>query len=64
MRTPRAVALSGIGAVVLAAVLVVLFAVVLRQPPSTNSGLAAGASTATTRTAATATGASNATSLR
>lgn len=62
MRTPRAVALSGIGAVVLAALLVVLFAVVLRQPPSTNSGLAAGVSTATTTTAATATGASKATS--
>ena len=61
MRIPRAAAFSGLGAVALVAVIVLLFVFVLQRPPSTNGEPAAGAPTATAGTAATATGAANAT---
>jgi Putative zinc-finger len=61
MRIPRAAAFSGIGAVAVVALIVLLFVVVLHQPPSNSGEPAAGSSTATA-VAPTATGASNATS--
>jgi hypothetical protein len=47
MRFPRAAAFSGIGAVALLALIVILFVLVLNQRPGTNSGPGTGTATAT-----------------
>ncbi len=62
MRIPRAAAFGGIGAVVLVALLVLLFIFVLQRPPSNSGEPGIGSSTATTGAATTPTVAAPATS--